>query len=69
MVGLIPGLEPPQDRDGILDARFADIDRLKSSFEGCVFFDVLAVLIEGRGADATELPPGQLRFQKLGRIA
>ena len=69
MVGLIPGLEPPKDRDGILDARFADIDRLEASFEGGVFFDVLAVFIERRCADATELPPGELRFQKLGRIA
>jgi hypothetical protein len=69
VVGLIAGFEPTQDRDGVFDARFADIDRLEASFEGGVFFDVLAVLIERRSADTTQLPASQFGLEELCRIA
>src|SRR5438105_2644470 len=45
-------LEPAEDRDGILDTRLADVDRLEPPLQRRVFFDVLAILIERGRADA-----------------
>jgi len=45
-----------QNRDGVLDGGRLDEDGLEAALEGGVLLDVLAVLVEGGGADAVQLP-------------
>jgi hypothetical protein len=52
-------LEAAQNGDGFLDARFVDVDRLETAFQGGVFFDVLAVFVQRGGADAAQFAAGQ----------
>ncbi len=68
VVDLVFLLQSPQDRDGVFDRRLADIDLLEASFEGRIFFDVLLILVQRRGADAAKLSPGQRRLQHIGRV-
>ena len=56
---LVPLLKASQYRDGILNARFLHHDGLESSFKRCVLFDVLAVFVQRRCADAVQLAPCQ----------
>ncbi len=65
MVQLVFLLDPAQDRNRVLDRRLADIDRLKAAFECGVLLDVLAVLVEGRGADAMQFAARQRRLQHV----
>ncbi len=51
VVGFVAALEPAQDADRVLDARLAHQDLLESPFQSGVFLDVLAVFVQGRGAD------------------
>ncbi len=55
MVHLIALFEAAQDANGLLDAGRIDKDRLEATLERRVFFDVLAVLVDGGGADAVQL--------------
>ena len=48
-----------QDVDGLLQGGLLDHHRLEPPFERGVPLDVLAVLVEGRGADALQLAAGQ----------
>ncbi len=41
---------------------------LETPFQGAVFFDVLPVLIQGRGPDALYFPPCQGRLEHVGGI-
>ena len=68
VVDLVPLLQPAEDRDRVLDRRLADEDRLEPAFEGGVLLDVLAVLVERRGADAAELAAGQGRLEQVGGV-
>ena len=61
-------LEAAQDGDGFLDARFVDEDRLEAAFQRGVFFDVLAIFVEGGRADAAQLAAGQRRFEHVGGV-
>ena len=63
MVRLVTLLEPAQDPDGVLDGGFADEDLLEAALEGGVLLDVLAVLVDGGGADGLQLTAGQHRLQ------
>ncbi len=65
VVDFVAFLESTQDRDGVLHARLLHHDRLETALEGRVFFDVLAVLFQGRRADATKLPTGESRLQHV----
>ena len=42
--------------------------RLEAAGQGGVLFNVLAVVIQGGGADALQLAPGQSRFQDACRV-
>ena len=55
VVLLVPLADPEEDVDRLVDGRLIDHDRLESSLERRVLLDVLAVLVERRGADALEL--------------
>ena len=48
--------------------RLAHADRLEAPFERGVFLDVLAVLVQRRGADAVELAAREHRLQHLGGV-
>ena len=65
MVKLVLLLDPPQDRDRVLDRGLADKDRLETALEGGVLFDVLAVLVERRGPDAMQFAARQRRLQHI----
>ena len=65
MVHLVLFLQPPQDRDRILDRRLGHEDGLEPAGEGRVLLHVLAVFIEGGGADAVQLAPGQSGLQQV----
>ena len=54
-----------QDVDGLLERRLLDHDRLEAALEGGVALDVLAVLVEGRRADALELAARQRRLEDV----
>jgi hypothetical protein len=56
---LVTFLQTTQDGDRVLDRRLGDQYLLQPSFECRVFLDVLAILVEGRGADAMQLASGQ----------
>ncbi len=68
MVLLVALTQAAQDRDGVFDARLADEDRLEATLERGVFFDVLAIFVEGCGADAVQLAPGQHGLEHVGGV-
>ena len=68
MVDLVLLLESAEDRDGVLHRGLADHHGLEAALQRRVLLDVLAVLVEGRGADTAELAAGQRRLEHVGRI-
>ena len=62
---LVPVTDAEQDLHGLLERGLLDHDRLESPLQGSVTLDVLAVLVEGRGADALEFPAGQRRLEDV----
>ena len=65
MVLLVALADAHQDVDRLLERRLLDHDRLEAALEGRVALDVLAVLVEGRRADALELAAGQRRLEDV----
>ena len=65
MVRLVAVAQTAQDRDGVLDARLADEDRLEAALQRGVLLDVLAVLVQRRRADGPQLAAGQHRLQHV----
>ena len=55
VIDLVALLEAAEDRDGVLNGRLVYLHGLESSFERRILFDVLAVLVKGRCADAVQL--------------
>jgi len=68
MMELIFLLEAPQYGDRFLDGGLTHVDRLETTLQGGVLFDVLPVLVEGRGAYAAQLAPGEGRFEHIRRV-
>ena len=68
VVGVVAGFEAAKDGDGVFDAGLEHHDGLEASFEGGVFFDVLAVFVEGGGADAAELSAGEGGFEQVAGV-
>ena len=54
--------ESAQDGDRIFYRRFSDKHRLKPTFKRRVFFNILAVFVQRRCADAVKFPARQKRF-------
>ena len=54
-----------QNRDRRFQIRFVHLNWLKPPFEGGVLFDVLPILVERRGADATQFPSSELRLEQV----
>ena len=57
-----------QNFERFLRAGFADIDRLKASFQRRILLNMLAVFIQRRRADALHLAAGQRRLQDVRSI-
>ena len=68
VVLLVFVLQAAQDRDGVLDRRLGDEDRLEPARQSGVLFDVLAVFVERGGADAMQFAARQRGLQQVGRI-
>ncbi len=68
MVNLVPFFQPAEDRDRVLDRRLIDEDRLEAAFEGRVFLDVLAVLVERGRADAVQFAAGEHRLEQVAGV-
>ena len=68
MVDFVALLEPPQNRDGVFHRRLIDDHLLKPAFQRGIFFDVLAIFIQRRRADAVQLAPGQSRLEHVASI-
>ena len=57
-----------QDLDRVGERGLFDLDRLEATLECGVLLDVLAVLVERRGADGLELATGEHRLEDRGGI-
>ena len=55
MIDLIALFKSAEDGDGVLNRRLIYLNGLEPAFERRVLFDVLAVLVKGRCADAVQL--------------
>ena len=61
-------LEAAQDGDRVLDARRVHHHRLEAALQGGVLLDVLAVLVQGRGADAVQLAARQHGLEHVAGV-
>ncbi len=61
-------LQAAQNGDGVFDAGFVDQHLLKTPFQRGVFFDVLPIFVQCRGADAMQFAARQGRFQHIAGI-
>ena len=68
MEDLIALLEAAQDRDRVLDRRLVHLDGLEAALERGVLFDILAVLVERRRADAVQLAARQHGLEEVARV-
>ena len=68
VVDLIPFLQTTQDRDGVLDGRLVDHDRLETAFQRGVLLDIFAVLIKRSRTNAVQLAAGQHRLEQVAGI-
>ena len=68
VVNLEPLLEASEDGDRVLHCGLADEHLLEAAFQGGVLLDILPVLVQGGGADAVELSPGQLGLEEVPRV-
>mmetsp|Transcript_109211 Transcript_109211/g.273568 ORF Transcript_109211/g.273568 Transcript_109211/m.273568 type:complete len:222 (+) Transcript_109211:1190-1855(+) len=68
MVSFILGCQALEDLHGLLLRWLGHVHGLEAALQCRIFFDVLAVLIDRRRANALELPTGQCRLQQVRGI-
>ncbi len=68
VVHLVALPQAAQDGDGLLHAGLVHEHRLEAPLQRRVLLDVLAVLVEGRGADGVQLAPGEHRLEQVGGV-
>jgi len=68
VVDFVAFLDSAKDGDGVFHAWFVDHDWLEAAFEGGVFFDVLAIFVEGGGTDGVEFAACELGFEEVRGI-
>ena len=68
MVHLVALLEAAQNRNGVFHRWLVHQHLLETPLQRRILLDVLAVFIQGCGADATQLAPGEHRFQQVAGI-
>jgi hypothetical protein len=65
---LVLGFDIDEDVHGFVGGRRVDHDFLEAAVEGAVFFDMLAVFIQGGSADALQFAACQGRFEDVGGV-
>ncbi len=65
VVDFVALLQAAQDRDGVLDVRFGHQHGLEAALERGVLLDVLAVLVERRRADTSQLAARERGLQQV----
>ena len=65
MMQFVLFFQAAENRDGLFDRRFTDKHRLKTARQGSVFFNVLAVLVEGRRTHAMQFAAGKSGLQHV----
>ena len=68
MVNLISLFQTTQNRNRIFHGRLINVNRLETTFQSCVFFDVFTVLIQGRRTDTVQFTSRQHRLQQVACI-
>ena len=68
VVNFITLLESAQDGDGVLHRRLIDLYGLEAALERGVLFDILAVFVERRRADAVQLAAGEHRLEEVAGV-
>ena len=68
VVRLVAVAQALEDVDGQRHRRLVDLDRLEAPLEGGVLLEVLAVLVDGRGAHGLQLAARQHRLEDGGRV-
>src|SRR5579875_1662479 len=68
VVQLVFLLDAAKDRYRVFDRRLVDKNRLEPTREGSVLLNVLAVFIEGRGADAMQFTARERRFEHVRSV-
>ena len=68
MVHFVALLQAAQDRDRVLDGGLIDKDLLEAALQGWILLNVLAVFVQGGGANAAQFPAGQHRFEQVAGI-
>ena len=68
VMNLVALLQPAEDGDGVLHQRLQDHHLLEAAFQRRILLDVLAVLVEGRGAHAMQFAAGERRLQHVARV-
>ncbi len=68
MMDFIFFFEPPQNGDAVFHRRLFDQHRLKASFQSRIFFDILAVFVQGRSPHTAQGAAGQRGFEHVGCI-
>jgi len=57
-----------QDLDGVIHRGLIHVDRRKPAFQRAILLDVLPVFIQCGGADATQFPASQRRFEHVAGV-
>ena len=68
MVHFVAFLQAPEDRDCVFHVGLIDKHLLEATFQGRIFFDVLAMFIQGGGPDAAQFTSGQHRLEQVAGI-
>ena len=68
VMGFVPTAYSLQDLNRLFDGWLFDPDRLETSFQRRVSLDVLAILVQCRGADTLDFSARKGRFQDVGGI-
>ena len=68
VVDLVALFQAAEDGDGVLDRRLIDLHGLEAALERGVLFDILAVFVERRGADAVQLAAGEHRLEQVAGV-
>ena len=66
MVVFVAFAQSLEDFDGFGDGRLVHLNRLESTFQRGVLFDVLAVFVGGGGANGLEFASGEHRLEHVG---
>ena len=68
MENFVSFLKTSQNRDRIFDRRLVDHNRLKTTLQSGIFFDIFSVLVERGRADAMQFAPRKHRLQEVARV-